>query len=108
MNYDFLELSIVYDLPEFKAYVKRVENVVTRCQSKFPDGRTKGTTIGEIHRQLGENAKPEWTLASLEWIDHLMWDGVPTRYYILKRQVKQVVGIVGDMRLDFAEDESAR
>lgn len=63
LDTDFDELSY-FPTNEFKAYCIAVSLIVTRAKKR-------GASIAEIHRALGNEARPEWTLDALEHLDQI-------------------------------------
>lgn len=63
LDTDFDELSY-FPTNEFKAYCIAVSLIVTQAKDR-------GASIAEIHRALGDEARPEWTLDALEHLDQI-------------------------------------
>lgn len=78
-----------FDSDEFRAYVTLIGSLMPtdKTAERFDDGRIKGITLGHLNRLLGDRAVHSWTLDALFWLNHLIIDGVPERYYVLDRPV---------------------
>lgn len=63
LDADFEELSY-YRTAAFKAYCLRVLRIVTKAKSR-------GVNTGEIHRALGDAARPAWTLDAINFLDEV-------------------------------------
>jgi len=92
------EEECYFDSEEFQDYVKLLE-----AQLKSTDtvsvGNIRGMTIGELHRRLKDKARREWTLDALGYIEHLMYEGHPSRYWISDRPNKIVIRVGGGVVL---------
>ncbi len=79
------------DTDAFKAYVAEIERLLS-IPRKWPDGRPKGWTLGDLHLCLGADANRNWTLHAIDFVSNVEELGAqPVRYRILERTVKTVV-----------------
>lgn len=88
-----------YDSDEFKDYVNLVETQLKSTDIVSVVGK-KGITLGELHRQLGDKARKEWTMDAINYIDHIAYEGHPSRYWVESRPAKVVIRIGGSVILE--------
>jgi len=88
-----------YDSDEFKDYVNLVETQLKSTDIVSVVGK-KGITLGELHRQLGDKARREWTMDAINYIDHIAYEGHPSRYWVESRPAKVVIRIGGSVILE--------
>jgi hypothetical protein len=102
MSTDWLEKGsdelCYFDSEEFQDYVKLLETQL-KSTDTVSVGNIRGMTIGELHRRLGDEARREWTMDALSYIDSLMYEGHPSRYWISSRPNKIVIRIGGSVVL---------
>lgn len=106
LGQDIDDLSY-FDSEAFKAYTDMIEAQLPKLletQQKSTDtvsvGNIRGMTIGELHRRLGDKARREWTMDALGYVEHLMFEGHPTRYWVSKRPAKIIIRIGGSVILE--------